>query len=472
LFCAAGVLASAQSPGTFTPTGNLTSARQFHSATLLADGRVLIAGGFSVPPSCCPSLASTELYDPSSGTFTASGNLITPRQMHAATLLPNGKVLVAGGRVGQGTASAPALASAELYDPATGSFSATGDMTVPRLLPAATLLNNGLVLIAGGWSDHLLQSAELYDPSTRIFTATGDMTEPGAESATLLPNGKVLITRSVQLQKPNHAEIYDPESGSFTRTGDMIDPNQGEQPSATLLPNGKVLIAAGSLEDFGGTTSAELYDPSTGAFSATGKMTTGIDAWETATLLPEGTVLVAGRNERGLGSALVYDPAAGAFNPPVDSQSAEGHSATLLPDGTVLIAGGWFCCGANTLATAQIYHPDVLTPSPALLAVSAEGQGAILHAPTQQLVSPANPAIAGEALEVFGTGLIDGSVIPPQVSIGARMAEILYFGKAPGYAGLNQINVRVPAGVVAGPSVPVRLNYLGRPSNCVTIAVK
>ena len=144
-------------------------------------------------------------------------------------------------------------------------------------------------------------------------------------------------------------------------------------------------------------------------------------------------------------------------------------TATLLPDGTVLMTGGQDRPG--DLATAEIYYPAVLIPSPVLLSVSVDGHGAILHASTQQLVSPDNPAVAGEALEVYLTGLADGGVVPPRISIGGRTAEVLFFGAAPGYAGLNQVNFRVPPGIAPGSSVPVRLNYLGRPSNEVTVAV-
>jgi hypothetical protein len=304
------------------------------------------------------------------------------------------------------------------------------------------------------------------------------MTEPGAYTATLLVNNKVLITRSTDNLRENHADIYDPTTGSFARTGDLVDysPDRypwgqipGLYPSAVLLPNGKVLIAGGA-EDVVISSTAELYDFATGAFAGTGAMAAAIGYWQATALLPDGKVLITGESPGRDGTAELYDPITGTFSAPFDSQSQEGHAATLLPDGTVLLSGGWVCCG-HTIATAQIYHPTVLIGCPVLYSLAGDGKGpgAILHASTQQIVSSSNPVVAGEVLEIYGTGLSDGSLVPPQVAIGGRAAEVLWFGNAPGFPNLNQVNVRVPSGIVSGPNLPVRLTYLARPSNEVTV---
>jgi hypothetical protein len=469
--------ATAQSVGKFTPTGNLTRQRLFHTATLLTNGRVLIAGGFAILAGW-PAWASAELYDPSTGTFTATGDMTAARYFHTATVLPDGKVLIAGGNnsIAGGSFLIP-LVSAELYDPATGAFTPTGEMTTARSGHTATLLNNGKVLITGGAPNKPSATAELYDPAAGTFTATGRMAAARwGLKATLLASGKVLIDGGRSEDdfddRPN-AEVYDPDTGAFTVSGKSA--YAGTFPAAsTLLTNGKVLdVLTYSCDP---SDLAEVYEPSAGTFTATAKMNKA-RGYSTGLLLPDGKVWVAGRDGSSWpnGSAEIYDPVTGRFIRTDDlvMNREEGHTATLLPDGTVLLGGGWICCGYS-VDTAEIYRPAVLAPAPALFSVSGDGrgQGAILHANTDRLASSGSPAAVGEALEIYLSGLTNGSVIPPQVIVGGRMAEVLWFGSAPGYPGLNQVNIRVPKGVVAGLAVPVRLLYLSRPSNEVTIAVR
>jgi uncharacterized protein (TIGR03437 family) len=150
-----------------------------------------------------------------------------------------------------------------------------------------------------------------------------------------------------------------------------------------------------------------------------------------------------------------------------------GQTATLLNNNRVLVTEShspYFAVTAN----AEIYHPVVLVPAPQLFFVSGDwrGQGAIWHASTGEIASPSSPAVTGEVLSMYTTSLSEGGLIPPQVAVGGRFAEILYFGPAPGYPGYYQVNYRVPAGVVPRPEVPVRLTYISRPSNEVTIGVQ
>jgi hypothetical protein len=298
----------------------------------------------------------------------------------------------------------------------------------------------------------------------------------------LLPDGKVLIVWEEPAlgatdRGGTPAEIYDPYSGTFTATGTMIALSHNDGlPTATLLMNGKILVAGGATDGDLFRTGAELYDSATGTFAATGNMITG-HVLNTATLLPDGTVLLAGGwlFPGSIANAELYDPVKGAFTATANMITARGYgqTATLLNNGKVLVTGGVDLPRAIT-PNAEIYHPPVLVPAPQLFFVSADGrsQGAIWHASTAEIASPASPAVAGEVLSMYTTTLFEGGRIPPQVAIGGWLAEILYFGAAPGYPGYSQVNFRVPGGVASGPAVPVRLTYIGRPSNEVTIGVR
>ena len=188
----------------------MTAARRDHTATLLPDGRVLIAGGADERGIYGNSLSSAELYDPKAGTFSITGSMTMGRFGHTANLLPDGRVLVAGGTAG--AADVPwSQASAEMYDPATGTFGPTGSMTAARRDHTATLLPDGRVLIEGGADSGTLASAELYDPATGSFRATASMTrDRQASTATLLADGRVLVAGGWDNGPLASAELYRP----------------------------------------------------------------------------------------------------------------------------------------------------------------------------------------------------------------------------------------------------------------------
>src|SRR5262249_37285239 len=228
--------------GTWTVTGSLSTARYPHTATLLSNGMVLVAGGIAS--------ASAELYDPASGTWTVTGSLNTARVDHTATLLPNGMVLVAGGFDTTFIASA----SAELYDPASGTWAATGNLNAARAFHTATLLPNGMVLVTGGEDgptfttftpSDILSFAELYDPASGTWTFMGSLNSRRADhTATLLPNGMVLVAAGVSLiDLLTRAEPYHPACGTWTIPGSLNTARWRH--TATLLPDGMVLVAAG-----------------------------------------------------------------------------------------------------------------------------------------------------------------------------------------------------------------------------------
>jgi hypothetical protein len=363
-----------------SPAGPMADGRQIHTVTELADGRFLIAGGYTDVEIA---LASAEVYDPSADAFSPTGSMADARGLHTATRLADGRVLIAGGGpaswVGNGL---PYLASAELYDPATGTFNPTGAMSMPREDHTATLLEDGRVLIVGGNDEgsHTTPTAELYDPSTATFSPTGSLgTARGFHTATLLADGRVLIAGGdVAAWAANgpflaSAEIYDPTTGTFSPAGPLAEGRSHH--AATLLPDGRVLVSGGVAN--GGSTSlasAELFDPATGTFSPTGAMTDG-RVYHTATVLSDGRVLMTGgcpfgrvyaNNPQFLKSAELYDPATGTFTPTGSmSYGRTWAEAMLLTGDRVLITGGVGDGSTISLDTAELYDPASGTFSPA-----------------------------------------------------------------------------------------------------------
>ncbi len=253
--------------GTWTFTGAMATARGQHTATLLLNGKVLVAGGHSRTGGY--EVSTTELYDPATGMWTTAGPLATARDSHTATLLLDGKVFVAGGS--PDSLQYASLSSVEVYDPATKMWRSGRSMAGTRQAHTATLLPNGRVLVAAGFSyGYFIPDAELYDPAAGTWTSTGAMgTARGIHTATLLPDGRVLAVGGNHntLNAPaivtiSTAEIYDPASGAWTSTGPLNAARTTH--TATLLPSGRVLIAAGYNVSGFWLTSAELYGSASG----------------------------------------------------------------------------------------------------------------------------------------------------------------------------------------------------------------
>jgi hypothetical protein len=287
-----------------------------------------------------------------------------------------------------------------------------------------TALADGRILLTGGegngdWS-------EIYNPQTNSFTSGPALPMFGeVYSATLLPDGKVLFVGSVENDGfPENTWLFDLHFERFNAGPDSI--KEHNQAPARLLADGSVLVSGGQVPGGNGDTGAELYNSATGMFSVTGSM----------------------------------------------NVMRHNHTSTLLSDGTVLVAGG-FSLWPSSESTTEFYHPGTPVKAPAIFSLdgSGAGPGAVWVSSTGLTAAPASPAAAGQAISMYITGLSEASVIPPQVFIGGRMAQVLWFGGAPGYPGYSQLNVQVPSGLGVNSTAAVQLGYLGRWSNTVTIAV-
>jgi FG-GAP-like repeat/Kelch motif/Galactose oxidase, central domain len=357
IFCFAALSPAAQADS-WKNTGSMAIARGIHTATLLQNGKVLVAGGKNAGAST----ATAELYDPATGTWSATGSMAVARSNHTATLLPNGKVLVAGG-VNTGP---PAVSGAELYDPATGTWSATSAMNLPRENHTATLFPDGKVLVVGGISATTIYASwELYDPATGSWVLGNDA-HVGTHSLAVAgliqlfqdPYPYVLVVGGLSNLTPM---AYGKDGSGFSQGAGLTTGRCSH--SGALLQNGKFLVVGGNGDIQAPLIlgSAEFYDPALQYWSSAGSMAQPRENF-TATTLTNGKVLAAGGNAvafAGLNSAELYDPA----TPTTWTAAAPmnngrySHTATLLSNGTVLVTGGFVDNSGGTTASAEIYQP-------------------------------------------------------------------------------------------------------------------
>ncbi len=349
------------------PINNMALARGNHTSIRLQDGRMLIAGGDDGLGLLEAITDSAELFDPAGGRWEPAGVMGRQRTQHAAVLLNDGRALLVGGfgvvqaKIDEQQIDQP-LIETDVFSPTTGSWSFVGELSTPRDSAAATLLSDGSVLITGGndssgSDDAVLDSAEVFDPASGQWSPAGSMSESRqGHSATLLNDGMVLVAGGDAGEDPfQSAELYDPATGAWSSTDELTDAR--ERFAAVPLEDGRVLVAGGGGAD-GRLTSAEIYDPGTGAWSSTGEM-----AMErlrpSAVRLQDGRVLVVGGLGAGqfLSSAEVYDPAAGTWSDAGSMATGRGFlTATLTDDGRVVVTGGFGFGGP--LDSTEIYDPS------------------------------------------------------------------------------------------------------------------
>ncbi len=450
---AQAAMSQTPSPG-WNFTGSLNTPRGGHTATLLPNGKVMVVGGAGCGAGV---LKSTEIYDPATKTWSYSGDLVgLKRSFHTATLLPNGKVLVAGGaydwvQVELDEVPIPTN-TAELYDPAAGTWSPAGSLNSARVYHTATLLANGKVLVAGGYSDDWW-SAEIYDPDTGRWSYTNSHGTIGSRHAVLLQDGAVMLLGYIPNTENLAPRLYDPARGIWRSTS---SPKTIRYPhTITLLPNGKVLAIGSGALIF--DMSAEIYDPAGGTWSSVAAPSFFAEGG--AILLPNGKVLIF--QFRPQYAAELYDPATGRWSSTTGPISG-GGTPTLLSDGNVLFTIG--ACSNPPSGGAMLYDYR-LAPSGTVSSVSAASYSLM--------------GLASESIAVaFGDGLATSSSaastfpLPTQLagtsvkikdSAGDERLAPLFFVSP------TQINYQIPAGTAPGMAALTITNSDGLVSSGVAI---
>ncbi len=485
-----GAMAQEPSP---TPQP-LNTARAYHTATRLADGRVLVTGGER--PSTVLAVPATELYDPATGLWAEGARLKIARTRHTATALADGRVLIVGGNL---TTEGLPVAYAELYDPATGRFTMAAPMTLPRADHTATLLSDGRVLVVGGRVSSALplRSAELYDPVTNRWSVVGSMEKPRAlHSATRLPDGRVVVAGGrTGAGTTAAAEIFNPATQRWQAAAPMATARYGH---GTLLSNDGTLVAIAGATATGVLATVERYDPAGNRWSVAGAI--GVARTDaTIHMTPEGMVIiVGGRSASGqpLDAVEQWDAATGAGSPYTPLQSARfAHASVPLADGSLLVIGGQGANGALSAVerVAGVPPTPTATPTelPAFTPTATEtplpsATTTPTETPTESPTPTVEPTLTATATETptptaspsattepTATATVEPTATVPPINqtlpldIGAS-TEFLYTGENP-----------VQTGVLPGTIVPARAGVLrgsvtgrdGRPLAGVTITI-